>query len=223
MSEPKCIEGKFCGKRMLEDVSRSHGYRPIRFIAHNVKYDFQFLYEHLYQVSKIQRGSMLLSARAEFYVDDYKVKFNFVDSYSFIATKLSAFPKMFGFQGVKEIMPYSLWNSDTVKERIIKAPAAPHIALLSRTRSNARHSPVVFHFTATCPIARPTSFQVTPTSFSCLADALFACTNFTTLANFSRSGNTEEVSLQNSLRILFHLSGEILDFARSGKRPEQNQ
>ena len=121
MSEPKCIEGKFCGKRMLEDVSRSHGYRPIRFIAHNVKYDFQFLYEHLYQVSKIQRGSMLLSARAEFYVDDYKVKFNFVDSYSFIATKLSAFPKMFGFQGVKEIMPYSLWNSDTVKERIIKA------------------------------------------------------------------------------------------------------
>jgi hypothetical protein len=44
-------------------------------------------------------------------------------------------------------------------------PAAPPIVLLSRTRSNAnaRHSPVVFHFTATpCPIARPTSSQVTP-------------------------------------------------------------
>ena len=121
MSEPKSIEGKFCGKRMLQEVSRSHGYKPIRFIAHNVKYDFQFLYEHLYQVSKIQRGSMLLSARADFYVDDYKVKFNFVDSYSFIATKLSAFPKMFGFQGVKEIMPYCLWNSKTIKERIIRS------------------------------------------------------------------------------------------------------
>jgi hypothetical protein len=48
----------------------------------------------------------------------------------------------------------------------IYLPAAPHIALLSHTRSNARHSPVVFHFTATCPIARPTSSQVTPTSFS---------------------------------------------------------
>ena len=125
MSEPKCIEGKFCGKRMLQDVSRTYGYRPIRFIAHNVKYDFQFLYEHLYQVSKIQRGSMLLSARADFYVDEYKVKFNFVDSYSFITSKLSEFPKMFGFEGEKEIMPYSLWNSKTVKERII---------LLSSTR-----------------------------------------------------------------------------------------
>jgi hypothetical protein len=35
-------------------------------------------------------------------------------------------------------------------------PTAPHIALLSRTHSNARHSPVVLHFTATCLIARPT-------------------------------------------------------------------
>jgi hypothetical protein len=48
-------------------------------------------------------------------------------------------------------------------------PAAPHVALLSRTRSNARLSPVVFHFTATCSIARPTSSQGTPTSFSCRA------------------------------------------------------
>ena len=53
MDKPKCIEGKFCGKRMLEEVARLHDYKPIRFIAHNVKYDFQFLYEHLYQVQKI--------------------------------------------------------------------------------------------------------------------------------------------------------------------------
>jgi hypothetical protein len=39
-------------------------------------------------------------------------------------------------------------------------PAAPHTALISRTHSNARHSPV---------IARPTSSQGTPTSFSCRA------------------------------------------------------
>lgn len=117
MDNPRCIEGKFCGKRMLQEVSRLHDYQPIRFIAHNVKYDFQFLYEHLYQVSKIQRGSMLLSARAEFYVDNKKCNFNFVDSYSFIATKLSAFPKMFGFEGVKEIMPYGLWNTKTIKDR----------------------------------------------------------------------------------------------------------
>jgi hypothetical protein len=48
-------------------------------------------------------------------------------------------------------------------------PAAPRVALLSRTRSNTRLSPVVFHFTATCPIARPTSSQITSTSFSCHA------------------------------------------------------
>ena len=120
MENSKCIEGKFCGKRMLQEVSRLHDYKPIRFIAHNVKYDFQFLYEHLYQVSKIQRGSMLLSARAEFYVDNTKCKFNFVDSYSFIATKLSAFPKMFGFEGVKEIMPYGLWNTKTIKDKFMR-------------------------------------------------------------------------------------------------------
>ncbi len=120
MNEARCIEGSDCGKKMLEAVARENKYKPIRFIAHNVKYDFQFLYEHLYQVKKIQRGSMLLSASADFYVDGYKVKFNFVDSYSFIATKLSAFPKMFGFIGEKEIMPYGLWNSKTIKEKIIK-------------------------------------------------------------------------------------------------------
>jgi len=119
MIASRCIEGKFCGKRMLQEVSRLHDYKPIRFIAHNVKYDFQFLYEHLYQVSKIQRGSMLLSARADFYVDNKKCKFNFVDSYSFIATKLSAFPKMFGFDGVKEIMPYGLWNTKTIKDKFM--------------------------------------------------------------------------------------------------------
>jgi hypothetical protein len=48
-------------------------------------------------------------------------------------------------------------------------PAAPRFALHSRTRSNTRLSSVVFQFTATCPIARPTSSQVTSTSFSCHA------------------------------------------------------
>jgi hypothetical protein len=50
-------------------------------------------------------------------------------------------------------------------------PAAPRarVTLHSRTRSNTRLSSVVFHFTATCPIARPTSSQVTSTSFSCHA------------------------------------------------------
>ena len=120
MTASRCIEGKFCGKRMLQEVSRLHDYKPIRFIAHNVKYDFQFLYEHLYQVSKIQRGSMLLSARGEFYVDNKKCKFNFVDSYSFIATKLCKFPDMFNIKGIeKEIMPYSLWNTETIKHKRI--------------------------------------------------------------------------------------------------------
>jgi hypothetical protein len=120
MSEPKCIEGVFCGKKMLQEVARLHDYKPIRFIAHNVKYDFQFLYEHLYQVSKIQRGSMLLSARGDFYVDNEKCKFNFVDSYSFITTKLCKFPDMFGIKNIeKEIMPYCLWNTNTIKDKRI--------------------------------------------------------------------------------------------------------
>ena len=67
---------EYCDRQLISmnigkdvtDEEKLHDYKPIRFIAHNVKYDFQFLYEHLYQVSKIQRGSMLLSARADFYV-----------------------------------------------------------------------------------------------------------------------------------------------------------
>ena len=119
MVKPICVRGKLCGKRMLEYVSRLHGFANIRFIAHNVKYDFQFLYKYLYQVKKIQRGSMLLSANAEFYVDGNKCKFTFVDSYSFIATKLSKFPKMFGMKAEKEIMPYGLWNSKTIARGFI--------------------------------------------------------------------------------------------------------
>lgn len=121
MDSPKCIEGVNCGKKMLEEVSKLADYRPIRFIAHNVKYDFQFIHKYIYNVSKIQRGSMLINGSGNFIADDkHVVKCDFIDSYSFIATKLSAFPGMFKFEGEKEIMPYSLWNRENVKNKVIK-------------------------------------------------------------------------------------------------------
>ena len=63
---------------------------------------------------------MLLSASGDFYVDNTKCKFNFVDSYSFITTKLCKFPDMFGIKNIeKEIMPYCLWNTNTIKKKRI--------------------------------------------------------------------------------------------------------
>jgi hypothetical protein len=61
--------------------------------------------------------------------------------------------------------PAKLHQDPPLSTTTLYLPAAPHIALLSRTRSNARHSPVVFHFTATCPIARRTSSQPSHSHF----------------------------------------------------------
>ena len=115
-------EGKRTPKKFLEEIckdAKKKGYESLRCIAHNVNYDFQFLYPFISEINIIQRGTKLLCASGVYYHYGKKFYLKFVDSYSFIATKLCKFPKMFKLPYEKEIMPYSLWNKETIKENVI--------------------------------------------------------------------------------------------------------
>jgi len=103
--------GEDCGLQMLKSL-KSH----TQLIAHNASYDYRFIVQHLYKVSPLMRGSRLLSASGVFYKCKIKVKC----SYHLISMPLSDFPKTFGLTSEKEVMPYSLYNTNNnVNKRFI--------------------------------------------------------------------------------------------------------
>jgi hypothetical protein len=101
--------GDNCGLQMLFSLKRN-----TRLIAHNATYDFRFLIQYLRNVSELARGNKLISAKGRF--NDYDIEIK--DSYHLITMPLRNFPKVFGIENtVKEVMPYTLYNEENIKER----------------------------------------------------------------------------------------------------------
>jgi hypothetical protein len=101
--------GENCGLQMLFSL-RSN----TRLIAHNATYDFRFLIQYLRNVSELARGNKLISAKGRFNAYDIEIK----DSYHLITMPLRNFPKVFGIEDtVKEVMPYTLYTEENIKER----------------------------------------------------------------------------------------------------------
>jgi len=101
--------GSDCGLQMLKDI-RKH----TRLIAHNATYDLRFLIQYLRGIEEISRGTRMISCSASFGKYLIQVK----DSFHLISSALSKFPDMFQLPNiVKEVMPYDLYNEDTVKQR----------------------------------------------------------------------------------------------------------
>jgi len=111
--------GEECGLQMLRDLREN-----TRLIAHNATYDYRFIIKYLRNINEISRGNRLISCSAVFNKHYVQIK----DSFHLISTALCKFPKMFNIPNIeKEIMPYSLYSEETVKQRYIPIQTALQI------------------------------------------------------------------------------------------------
>jgi len=115
--------GEDCGKQLLNYLIRV-GYKeqkilndkgkeiqkPLTLIAHNLGYDFTFMSKYLDNIEVINKGKLIVVATGEF----KGLKIRFMDSLMMIPMKLSAFPKTFKLDSVKEIMPYDLYTKENL-------------------------------------------------------------------------------------------------------------
>ena len=140
-----CYEGEKCAKLMLDDLWREFGdyreavearkkigfmegnfdidYPCVLLIAHNAGYDFRFILEHLVDLETIEKGNGLMMANAYYTKTDRNtkrvktIKFEIRCSLKMINMPLANFGKSFGMEIKKEIMPYSFYTEENVKQR----------------------------------------------------------------------------------------------------------
>lgn len=120
--EKKAFRGKFCGLNFLKSIEEdSH------LVAHNLGYDIRFLFQHLFNIQKIEKGNTIMKASGSFknHENNRTVKLTFQDSYMVIPEPLRKFPKMFNLGNlIKEIMPYELYNPTTLNKSEVKISEA---------------------------------------------------------------------------------------------------
>lgn len=102
--------GPNCALSFLNTISYN-----VRLIAHNVSYDYRFIIDHLYNINEISRGSKLIGCSAMFGKYNIKIK----DSYHLLGMALNKFPKVFGLQCIKEVMPYDLYSEENLDKKFI--------------------------------------------------------------------------------------------------------
>lgn len=104
--------GPDCAIKLLDFITKSSN-KNILIYFHNLSYDINFI--NKYVIKGLRKGSKWLSATLKFNSKTIQVK----DSYSIIPAPLKAFGKMFGLEISKEIFPYDLYNSETLKSDYI--------------------------------------------------------------------------------------------------------
>jgi len=141
--------GKNCGKKMLEWCSKNCPVIPvdlfddkgkvikkyqndkvrIKLIAHNAGYDYRFINKFLFQLDQKTKGSGLMNARGLFMNKNKKImEVEVKDSYKIITMPLSGFGKCFNLPVSKEVMPYNLYNINTITKGWIPIHTAkPHL------------------------------------------------------------------------------------------------
>ena len=111
----KVFYGEDCGLQLLRSL-----WTNTRLIAHNATYDYRYLIEHLCQIDEISRGNRLISLQAKFYRAEGKyVNIQVKDSFHLISEPLRKFPKMFGLDCIKEVMPYDLYNKERIENKFV--------------------------------------------------------------------------------------------------------
>lgn len=99
----------------LKDITRSR--RPVIAIAHNLRYDLQFMVTYLFNAHDMIRSGNKIRSLMGFFNG---VQIMFKDSFNFISIPLRNFPPMFGFnEQKKEILPYKAYNSNSVDQKAI--------------------------------------------------------------------------------------------------------
>jgi len=118
LNETRSFQGENFVIKMLEFICKKtkNIKKPkILMIAHNAKYDSRFIVKHFKKCSEINCGTSFIKIKGEYKGRTLIIK----DSYKLITEPLKNFPKMFGFEGVKEFMPYKLYTKENIEKRII--------------------------------------------------------------------------------------------------------
>ena len=107
----KVFTGDYCIYNFLKCLQGK-----VRLIAHNANYDYRFLVKFLRNINEISRGSRLIGCSGFFNDVEIEIK----DSFHLISKPLRDFPSSFKLGDVvKEVMPYSLYNEETIKQRYV--------------------------------------------------------------------------------------------------------
>jgi len=86
-------------------------------MAHNITYDIQFLMKHIKHYSPIIRGGSKVCGGTFYYRG---TRFCMKDTWAIIDSGLAGFKEFFKMDFEKEIMPYDLYNKDTVGRNTCK-------------------------------------------------------------------------------------------------------
>lgn len=115
--QKKCFIGYSCALKWLQSLDKNYVC-----IAHNLRYDLQFLIKYLNNVSDmIKTGNKIKSISGEFYNRNTgkTIKLHFKDSYGIITMPLKKFGKCFNLNVKKEVMPYEIYNKNTINKPFI--------------------------------------------------------------------------------------------------------
>lgn len=112
----RTFSGYDCAKKMLDSLETD-----TLFYAHNARYDFNFVFAELSQIKLILSGKSLVSCDAVYHNKRTRkmIKIQIKDSYKLISKPLRKFGEMFQLQQEKEIMPYGIYNRETVDRKWI--------------------------------------------------------------------------------------------------------
>lgn len=115
------LTGDNCVKKFLEKLNGDE-----LLLAHNLGYEFNFLFKHLFAITYIKRGKMIMSATGKYKKRDGEtIDLHFKDTLSLIPKGLAKFPKMFGLKNIKkEIMPYNLFTKENITVPCVKISEA---------------------------------------------------------------------------------------------------
>jgi hypothetical protein len=116
----RLFQGEECGFYMLENLPDE---KNLLLYAHNLKYDFRFLFKYLSKITNIIiNGSKIMSCSATYTRKNNKFKNKninivFRDTLQMINKPLGNFGECFKMFQEKEIMPYSIYNKETVNKK----------------------------------------------------------------------------------------------------------
>lgn len=110
IKDVKSARGADCAKNFINRLPNKD---KIMLIAHNLGYDYRFLFPHMYQLKPIIRGNSVLCANGIIYVRGKKVEVCLHDSYALITSPLRDFGDMFALEQGKEVMPYDAYDKMT--------------------------------------------------------------------------------------------------------------
>jgi len=115
-----CFKGKLCGKYFINHLKKMNK-EKIMLIAHNQRYDFTFILDHVFCLKPILKGNRLMGGSGRIYrtKEDY-TEIVFQDSLNLIPSSLRHFGKMFHLKQEKEVMPYDVYTTENIENRYVK-------------------------------------------------------------------------------------------------------